>query len=94
MRIESPLADMDFLVGSVVRRGDALVVTSDAASPLEATVLLSDRDAATLFAAVLKSPSALGFVLTLPFRWLRGKSGRPAAGSGARHPFDQLNKPW
>ena len=94
MRIESPLADMDFVVGGIARRGDALVVTSDAASPLEATVLLSDRDAATLFAAVFKSPSALGFVLTLPFRWLRGRGGKPAAGSGDRQPFDQLNKPW
>ncbi len=97
MRVESPLADIDFSIGALRREGDRLVFESDDSSSLEATVFMSAADAGKLLAAFFKSPAAIGFALSLPFLWLRGNKrtvGAEATGNKGEHPFDQLNNPW
>jgi hypothetical protein len=97
MRVQSPLADIDFGIGAVRRDGDRLVFVSDETSSLDATVYMDARDAGRLIGALLKSPSAIGFALSLPFLWLSGgkaKESGVAASAAARHPFVELNKPW
>lgn len=96
MRVESPLADIDFVIGGMRREGDKLVFTSAKESSLEAVVRMSAKDAGKLIGAFFSSPSAIGFALSLPFLWLRGEKTRNAseADAGERHPFDTLNDPW
>jgi hypothetical protein len=95
MRVQSPLADIDFGIGAVRREDDRLVFVSDATSSLDATVYMDAGDAARLIGAILKSPSAIGFALSLPFLWMRGaKPEDGAVVGGEAHPFDKLNKPW
>lgn len=94
MRVKSPLADIDFGIGGMKRSGDRLVFTSDESSSLEATVFLDAGDAAKLIGAFFKSPSAIGFALSLPFLWLKGgNKGSDTVETGA-HPFNRLNRPW
>lgn len=95
MRVKSPLADIDFVIGAMRRDGDHLVFESDAASSLEATVRMDSGDAAKMLKAFFSSPSAIGFALALPYLWLRGgKKENGAVSDSAEHPFDVLNKPW
>ena len=95
MRVKSPLADIDFVIGGMHREGDRLVFTSAAESSLEARVEMTPKDAGKMIKAFLMSPSAIGLALSLPFLWLKG-DGKEARGDGATgaHPFDRLNKPW
>lgn len=95
MYVQSPLADIDFGIGAVRRDGDRLVFVSDASSSLDATVYMDAKDAGSLICALLKSPSAIGFALSLPFLLLFGGKEKSAdAATAARHPFVELNKPW
>lgn len=96
MRVKSPLADIDFVIGDMRREGDRLVFTSGAESSLEARVEMTPSDAWKLVKAFLTSPSAIGFALSLPFLWLSGgrRESRGAENAGGAHPFDRLNKPW
>ena len=96
MRVKSPLADIDFVIGDMRREGGELVISSGDESSLEATVRMSPKDAAGMIAAFLKSPSAIGFALSLPFLWLRGDSAKKGAQADVaeRHPFVTLNDPW
>ncbi len=94
MRVQSPLADIDFVIGGMRRDSDRLVFTSAASSSLEATVYMSAKDAGQLIAAFFKSPSAIGYALSLPFLWLRGEGGKSGGKTKSDHPFDELNQPW
>ena len=95
MRVKSPLADIDFVIGAMRRDGHHLVFESDAASSLEATVRMDAGDAASMLKAFFSSPSAIGFAASLPYLWLRGeKKEKSALGESNDHPFDALNKPW
>lgn len=96
MRVESPLADIDFVIGAMRRDGDHLVFDSGEQSSLEATVRMDSGDAWKMAVAFFKSPSAIGFALSLPFLWLRGKKSDASAKENHedRHPFDALNDPW
>jgi len=95
MRVESPLADINFVIGDMRRDGDELVFSSSGESSLEAVVRMTPKDAAKMLGAFFKSPSAIGYALSLPFLWMRG-GGSSSASSDAdvRHPFDDLNDPW
>ena len=95
MRVQSPLADIDFAIGGMRRDKDRLVFTSDASSSLEATVYMDAGDAAKLLGAFFKSPSAMLFALSLPYLWLRGGgSDAKIEKEKSAHPFDELNRPW
>ncbi|MEL7028467.1 MAG: hypothetical protein AAGL49_04485 [Pseudomonadota bacterium] len=95
MEVKSALADIEFYVADARRDGDRLKFSSAPTSSLEATVYLAPRDVAALLWSVLRSGSALGFVLSLPWLLLRRRDGNAGArGEQATHPFDDLNKPW
>ena len=97
MRVKSPLADIDFIIGAMRRDGDDLIFESDATSSLEASVRMGPRDAWLMIKAFFKSPSAIGFALSLPFLWIRVKDRNAAEkkhDNDERHPFDALNDPW
>ena len=79
------------------RHGDELIFEGDGSSSLEATVRMSPKDAAKMLGAFFRSPSAIGYALSLPFLWLRGDSAKGGQGenaSGEQHPFNALNDPW
>lgn len=94
MHVQSSLADIDFVIGEMRRDGDNLVLTSDPSSSLQATVQMKPSDAARMLKAFLKSPSAIGYALSLPFLWIRGDGAAKALEGGQKHPFDELNRPW
>ncbi len=96
MRVVSSLADIDFSIGRIVRRGGDLVIESSADSTLETIVTITPRDALKSLGALAISPSAWVFVLTLPFALLFGgkKSIKSDDDWEERRTRKGLNKPW
>jgi hypothetical protein len=89
VRVVSGLADMDFNVGRIARDGERLIVESRAGDV--PTVVYVDRvDVHAGLRALLRSPGALGFLLTAPFR----RATRRAAGPAPRASADDVNNPW
>ncbi len=97
MKVRSPLADMDVVVGNVRRAGNDLILTSGPDSSMEAVITVSAREVVAMLLKVLTSPSGLLFVLGLPWFWLRQTLGRGSAPgtvpSRTGRPSD-INKPW
>lgn len=96
MRVVSSLADIDFGIGRIVRRGGNLVIESSADSTLETLVTVTPRDALRSLAALAVSPSAWIFVLTLPFALLFGGNRSTTSNDDweERRTRKGLNKPW
>ncbi len=97
MKVRSPLADMDVVVGDVRRAGNDLILTSAPDSSMEAVITVSAREVVTTLLKVLTSPSGLVFVLGLPWFWFRQTLGRGAAsGTGPSRTgrSSDINKPW
>lgn len=94
MRVKSPIADIDFVIGEIRRDGDALVINGDPSSTIDAEIRMTPRDAAQMLRAFLFNPAAIGYFLSLPFLFGKnGAAGDKAAGE-ARDPFVRLNNPW
>jgi hypothetical protein len=95
MKVRSPLADMDVVVGRVRRSGNDLVLTSGPGSSMDATIIVSAREVVTTLLKVLTSPAGLLFVVGLPWFWFRQTFGRGSARDTtlSRAPRD-INKPW
>jgi hypothetical protein len=99
MKVRSALADLEIGIDDIRRSGNELVLRSAAGSPLETVISVSAREIVATMLKVLLSPSALLFVLGLPFFWLRQTFG-PAATPGtatraARPPGPvDINRPW
>ena len=97
MKVQSPLANMDIGIGAARRSGNDLVLTASAGGSIDAVIRVSAREVLRTIGMILSSPSALIFVLGLPFFWLRQRFGRgPASAtgdSGERRTVD-INKPW
>ena len=96
MRVVSSLADIDFSIGRIVRRGGDLVIESSADSTLETMVTVTPRDALKSLVALAVSPSAWIFVMTLPFALVFGRKKSNHAGDdwNERRKRTGLNKPW
>ncbi|MEP2988661.1 MAG: hypothetical protein ABJN65_06680 [Parasphingorhabdus sp.] len=96
MRVVSSLADIDFSIGRIVRRGGNMVIESSADSTLETIVTVTPRDALKSLVALAVSPSAWIFVLTLPFALLVRGNGSTASDDDweERRSRIGLNKPW
>ncbi len=96
MRVISSLADIDFGIGRIFRRGGDLVIESSKDSTLETTVTVTPRDALRSLWSLATSPSAWLFVLTLPFAGF----SRGSKVANATNEWDErrgrtgLNKPW
>ena len=56
MKVRSPLADMDVVVGDVRRAGNDLVLTSGPGSSMEAIITVSAREVVATLLKVLTSP--------------------------------------
>ena len=91
MKVTSGLADVDFDVHSIAREGAWLVVRDAARGAGPATmVYVAPQDVVAGLAALLRSPRALLFVLTAPFR-RRGAVAAPVASTAW---YDDVNNPW
>ncbi len=73
MRVTSQLADVEFRFGPVVREGNKLVLSSAPDQTMSTTVYVSPRDVVSFLGRLLRSPSALLFVLGFPYFYLRGR---------------------
>jgi hypothetical protein len=99
MKVRSALADLEIEIDDIRRSGNELVLRSAAGSSLETVIIVSAREVVATLLKVLASPSALLFVLGLPFFWLRqtlGRTASPGAATGAARPPRpaDINKPW
>ena len=95
MRVVSELADIQFNIGRVSRRGNDLLVESDPHSTLETRITITPSDALATIAKLLRSPSALLFTIGLPFFWFRSRGrGGNSTEWEARRQRTGLNKPW
>lgn len=95
MRVKSPIADIDFVIGSIRRDGDALVISGDPdASMIDVEVRMPPADVLHMLRVVFFSPTAIGYFLSLPFLLIgkprQSKSARP----GDADQFSSLNNPW
>lgn len=93
MRVVSSLADIDFSVGKISRKGPNLVIESSADSTLPTKVTITPGDAVRSVAKLLASPAVWLFLLCLPFTAFGGGNGQ-ADGWEARRQRTGLNKPW
>lgn len=95
MKVTSALADMEISVGRISSKSGRLILESGASSSIDARVAMDARDVWAAIGAFLKSPSAWGFMLGLPFSWLlkpveegvRDAAGEPYAGYAINHPW-------
>lgn len=71
MRIRSRLADVEFEFGEIAREGDLLVIASHPDARMKSKVYVSPRDVTAFLRRLFTSPSALAFVLGLPYFYLR-----------------------
>lgn len=94
MRVVSSLADIDFGIGRIARRGRNLVIESSQDSTIETKVTITPRDALRSIGALLTSPSVWLFVLTLPFAMFTRADGGNANSWEERRQRTGLNKPW
>jgi len=90
VRVISGIADVDFSVHSISREGPHLVVRDREDAGLPTVVYLTPRDVVDAMKALLSNASALGFVLSAPWRTRHAPAGQPG-GIPAR---DDVNNPW
>jgi hypothetical protein len=95
MKVESPLADLEIGIDTVRRVGNDLVLRSRAGGTVDTVITVSAGEVLRTLGTVLASPSGLGFLLGLPFFWVRQRLGIGVApGSPARGHTGNINKPW
>jgi hypothetical protein len=88
VKVVSALATVDFRVGTVVRDGNALLVSSKTGEGIPTQVYVRPQDALELLKAVCRSGSGLGFILLFPLYWWRGRREPKIA------PHHAANDPW
>lgn len=96
MRVISSLADIDFGIGRILRRGGNMVIESSDDSTIKTIVTVTPRDALRSLWSIATSPSAWLFVLTLPFT-IFSRSSNVTSNSDdweSRRIKTGLNKPW
>ena len=90
MRVVSGLADLDFHVGRIGRDGARVVVESRPGDAVPTVVYIDRDDVIVGLKALLRSPGALAFLLTAPFR----RPARSAAAPALRSNEEDINNPW
>jgi len=76
MRIRSKLADVEFEFGEIVRDGNTLVISSHPDARMKSKVYVTPKDITAMLRRLLVSPSALLFVIFLPFFYIRAKRSK------------------
>ena len=98
MKVTSPLANLDVGIGAARREGNDLVLSSRDGDAVQTVITVSAQEVLSTIGTVLASPSGLGFVLGLPFFWVRQRfaRGRAPASVAQRRPSGtaDINKPW
>jgi hypothetical protein len=88
MKVVSPLATVDFRVGSILRERNALVVSSRSGDSIPTQVYLRPQDVLEMLKALCRSRTALGFVCLFPLYWWRARREPVVAAHRA------ANNPW
>lgn len=92
MKVVSKLANMTLTVGRIYREGNRLVITNEGGEGLPTKVYVRASDIFEALGALLKSLSALGFILFLPWYFFQdGGSDEDLSGLSASK---DLNNPW
>lgn len=96
MKVVSPIADLDVFIGTMRRSGNNLVIRSREDSTIETQVTIQASDVLATLGALIRSPSALLYVLLFPFFLLRAKLGGGRSEDTLRSGPgpDPINKPW
>ena len=92
MKVVSKLANMTLTVGRLYREDNTLVVTNEGGEGLPTKVYVRPSDIFGAIGALLKSPSALGFFLLLPWHYF--KDGGGDEGTSGLSAGKDLNNPW
>ena len=80
MKVKSRLADVEFLFGSVERKGNSLVISSHPSQTMKSKVYVSPQDVLGFLGQMIRSPSALLFVVAFPYFYFRSrKDAKPTA---------------
>ncbi len=88
MKVVSPLATVDFRVGSIVRERNALVVSSRSGDSIPTQVYVRPQDVLEMLKALCRSRTGLGFVFLFPLYWWRARREPVVAAHRA------ANNPW
>ena len=73
MKVVSPLATVDFRVGSVARERNALVVFSRMGDSIPTQVYVRPLDVLQFLKALCVSRGGLGFICLFPLYWWRAR---------------------
>ncbi len=76
MRVRSKLADVEFRVGRIERKGHTLVISSHPAQSMRSKVYVTPDDVLSFLGQLLRSPGGLLFVIGLPWFWYRARRER------------------
>jgi hypothetical protein len=74
MKVKSKLANVDFQFGDLERKGNLLVISSHPSQSMKSKVYVSPMDVVTFLGKLLRSPSALLFVVGLPVFYFRARA--------------------
>ena len=72
MKVYTKLVNLDFVLGSMERDGDILLIKSDATRSMPAEVEMSAQDAVDMLKAALNR-SVIFFVLQLPYLYFKSR---------------------
>jgi len=64
---------VEFLVGSIERKGNDLVINSHPSQPLKSRIYISPDDALTVLWKLIVSPAVWVFLLGFPFFYVRSR---------------------
>lgn len=76
MKVKSKLADVDFQFGDIERKGNTLVISSHPSQTMKSKVYVRPEDVVAFLGRLVRSPSALLFVLGLPVFYVRARGDR------------------
>ena len=88
MKVKSKLADVDFKFGTVERKDNMLVISSDPAQTMQSKVYVTPDDVLQFLGKLLRSPSGLLFVIGFPVFYFRARGQRKSTQkSSPRNPW-------
>lgn len=87
MKVKSKLANVDFQFGDIERKGNQLVISSHPSQTMKSKVYVSPADVVAFLGRLVRSPSALLFVLGLPVFYFRARGDKKSdKKAGPRRP--------